>query len=73
MAELRQQKKLDFFLTAHRLGDLRRYKRFAAVDNFPQGVWPGDGTTVYGSQYCMPLPNSEINGNPTATQPSNQP
>ena len=73
MAELREQKKRDFFLTAHRLGDLRRYKRFASVDLFPQGLWPGDGTTLYGNQYCMPLPNSEINGNQTATQPPNQP
>ncbi len=73
MAELRQQKKIDFFLSAHRLGDLRRYKRFSNVDNFPSGVWPIDNATVYGTQVCMPLPNSEINGNTNATQPPNQP
>ena len=73
MAELRQQKKIDFFLSAHRLGDLRRYKRFSSVDNFPSGLWPGDNQTVYGTQVCMPLPNSEINGNQNATQPPNQP
>ncbi len=63
MADLRDQRRRDLFLDAYRLGDLRRYKQFDNVDQFPAGVWPGDNVTVYGTQTCFPLPTSE-NSNP---------
>ncbi len=63
MADLREQRRRDFFLDAYRLGDLRRYLQFYNVDQFPKGVWPGDNQTLYGTQTCFPLPSSE-NTNP---------
>lgn len=64
MAELREQRKRDFYLTARRMGDLQRYLKYYNVDNFPKGVWPGDNVRIYGTQTCMPLPNAEKNNNP---------
>ncbi len=62
MAELREQRRRDFYLTGHRLGDLRRYLA-QGMDYFPAGTWPyseqerGDAT-------CFPIPLSELNSNP---------
>lgn len=63
MAELRDQKARDFFLTVQRLGDMRRYLNLYGVDEFPTGAYP-TGTGVYGNTRCMIIPLSEINGNP---------
>ena len=66
MAELRDQRSRDFYLDGHRLGDLRRYKRFYQVDLFPKGPYPGStsGAVYNESIDCWPLPTSEINDNP---------
>jgi hypothetical protein len=66
MAELRDQRARDFYLDNHRLGDLRRYKRFYNVDLFPSGPYPGSTTgQVYNTAVdCWPLPTSEIVDNP---------
>ncbi|HET9982734.1 MAG TPA: RagB/SusD family nutrient uptake outer membrane protein [Longimicrobiales bacterium] len=65
MAELRDQRRREFFLAGYRMGDLRRYKQFYAVDQFPTGVWPGDQKSVYSTTAtCFPIPQSELNGNP---------
>lgn len=66
MAELRDQRRRDFYLSNHRLGDLRRYKRFYNVDEFPQGTYPGTttGETYNAAATCYPLPLAEINDNP---------
>jgi hypothetical protein len=64
LAELREQRRRDFYLAAYRLGDLRRYKQFSNVDRFPTGRWPGDNATLYGTATCFPIPQSELNGNP---------
>ncbi|HEX6049138.1 MAG TPA: hypothetical protein VFZ21_07715 [Gemmatimonadaceae bacterium] len=66
MAELRDQRSRDFYLDNHRLGDLRRYKRFYNVDLFPSGPYPGSTTgQVYNPDVdCWPLPTSEIVDNP---------
>jgi hypothetical protein len=64
MSELREQRRRDFMLTAHRVGDLRRYLAYHDVDQFPTGIWPGDNTLVYGTDTCMPIPNSERDSNP---------
>jgi len=63
MAELRNQKARDFFLTVQRLGDMRRYLNLYGVDEFPSGAYPV-GNAVYGNARCMIIPLSEINGNP---------
>ena len=66
MAELRDQKARDFYLDNHRLGDLRRYKKYYQVDLFPKGPYPGSTTgQIYNESIdCWPLPTSEINDNP---------
>jgi hypothetical protein len=73
MAELRDQRSRDFYLDNHRLGDLRRYKKYYGIDLFPKGPYPGSTTgqiyneaanTLTTSSDCWPLPTSEINGNP---------
>jgi len=66
MAELRDQKSRDFYLDNHRLGDLRRYKKYYTVDLFPKGPYPGSTTgQVYNETIdCWPLPTNEINDNP---------
>lgn len=66
MAELRDQKSRDFYLDNHRLGDLRRYKKYYNVDLFPKGPYPGSTTgAIYTESItCWPLPTNEINGNP---------
>ena len=66
MAELRDQRRRDLFLSNHRLGDLRRYKRYLNLDEFPRGTYPGTttGETYNASATCWPLPLAEINDNP---------
>lgn len=66
MAELRDQRARDFYLDNHRLGDLRRYKKYYTVDLFPKGPYPGSTTgQIYNEAIdCWPLPTNEINDNP---------
>jgi hypothetical protein len=73
MAELRDQRSRDFYLDNHRLGDLRRYKKYYGVDLFPKGPYPGSTTgqvyneaasTLTTASDCWPLPTTEITGNP---------
>ncbi|HUQ83904.1 MAG TPA: RagB/SusD family nutrient uptake outer membrane protein [Gemmatimonadaceae bacterium] len=66
MAELRDQRSRDFYLDNHRLGDLRRYKRFYQVDLWPKGPYPGSTSgAIYNEAIdCWPLPTNEINDNP---------
>jgi hypothetical protein len=63
-AELRDQRRRDFFLDGHRMGDLRRYKEFYNIDQFPTGAYPMLTNTTYGTNTCWPLPTSELNDNP---------
>lgn len=62
MAELRDQRRRDLYLTGHRLGDLRRYLG-QGLDAFPTGTWPHSDQT-YGTDTCFPIPLSERNSNP---------
>ena len=66
MAELREQRARDFYLDGHRLGDLRRYKKYYNVDLFPKGPYPGStsGQVYNESVDCWPLPTNEILDNP---------
>ena len=65
LTELRDQRRRDFYLDNHRLGDLRRYLRYYQVNEFPSGVYPTSSTgETYGDQTCWPLTLAEINANP---------
>jgi hypothetical protein len=64
MAELRDQRSRDLYLTGHRLGDLRRYIRDGVGNFFPTGDWTFGGPRQYGSDTCFPIPNSELTSNP---------
>ncbi|MGH7562504.1 MAG: hypothetical protein ACRENB_15970 [Gemmatimonadales bacterium] len=65
MAELRDQRRRDFFLDGHRLGDMRRYLQLYSVNEFPVGLYPYTTTgETYGAATCLPLTLAEIQGNP---------
>jgi hypothetical protein len=49
-AALREQRRRDFFLSGHRLGDLRRYITQYNVDMFPTGPHPNADWGPYGRQ-----------------------
>lgn len=68
MAELREQRARDFYLDNHRLGDLRRYKKYYNIDLFPKGQYANSATLVYNESVdCWPLPTNEINDNPNVS------
>ena len=64
------------YLTAHRLGDLRRLARSTANGGynrgseavFPTGTYTGRGGGVYGTDVNFPIPIEEANANPNAPQ-----
>jgi len=68
MAELRDQRGRDFFLSGRRLGDLRRWLA-QGIDMFPSGTHPTEQWGAYGSATCFPLPLEEYEGNPNLTTP----
>jgi starch-binding outer membrane protein, SusD/RagB family len=63
-AALRDQRRRDFFLDGHRLGDLRRYIRLYSLNLFPTGdrVSPRGGT--YGTSVCYVPSIAEEVANP---------
>lgn len=66
-AELRDQRRRDFFLDGHRLGDIRRYLARYGVDEFPTGPHPNDaewGWGDYGTATCFIPHRDEAVGNP---------
>lgn len=65
LTELRDQRRRDFYLDNHRLGDLRRYLQYYQINEFPRGAYPTSTTgETYAEATCYPLTLSEINGNP---------
>lgn len=56
--QVRQERSRELFLDGHRLYDMIRWNL-----PFATGQSPYDGVT-YGTTTCMPLPESETNGNP---------
>jgi hypothetical protein len=65
MSELRDQRRRDFFLDGHRLGDLRRYLERYDVNEFPSGGYPQfEEDYQYGSSTCIPISADELNSNP---------
>jgi hypothetical protein len=63
-AELRDQRRRDFFLDGHRLGDLRRYKAQQGIDEFPKGAHPDAFIGTYGTAECFIPALDEKQGNP---------
>lgn len=61
---LRDQRRRDFFLAGHRLGDLRRYKKLYEVDQFPTGAHPNPAYGSYGTAECYVPHMDERIGNP---------
>jgi hypothetical protein len=62
-ANLRDQKRRDFFLDGHRLGDLRRYLK-GGTDYFPTGLHPNQTRGgSYGTSTCFTPTDAEIVGN----------
>ncbi|HVT38631.1 MAG TPA: RagB/SusD family nutrient uptake outer membrane protein [Gemmatimonadaceae bacterium] len=65
MADLRDQRRRDFFLDGHRLGDMRRYLALHNVNEFSSGPYPGTTSgETYGTQTCFPITITEFNNNP---------
>jgi hypothetical protein len=65
MAELREQRRRDFYADGHRFGDLRRYKAQGIGDFWPKGLHPnGEQWGNYGTSECLPIPLDEKTGNP---------
>lgn len=65
---LRDQRRRDFYLDAHRLGDLRRYRtQYGNIEDyneFQQGLYPGSPTISYANNYCFPMNLAERSANP---------
>jgi hypothetical protein len=59
-----EQRARDLFLDGHRVGDMRRYKKYYQLDFYPKGKYPLSTTLLYGTQECFPLPLAEMQGNP---------
>jgi hypothetical protein len=69
-AELRDQRRRDFYLGGHRVGDLRRYQALYNVDDWPKGLHPNHaewGWGEYGSATCFVPHVNEATGNPGYT------
>lgn len=68
LENLRDQRRRDFYLDAHRLGDLRRYRtQYGNIEDyneFQQGLYPGSTTTSYANTYCFPVNLAEQTANP---------
>jgi hypothetical protein len=69
MDNLIDQRRRDFFLDGHRMGDLRRWKKFNNIDLWPKGSFFGSATVTYGDQMCWPLNTAEISNNPLVPKP----
>lgn len=67
-ANLRDQRRRDFFMDGHRLGDLRRYRtqytELESISRFQQGPYPGSTTIQYADNYCFPVNAAELAANP---------
>ena len=74
LAQLFSERAFWLYLTAHRLGDLRRLSRSVANGGyglnsesvFPTGVYRGRGGGNYGPDVNFPIPVEEANANPNA-------
>ena len=67
------QRRRDFYVDGHRMGDLRRYKKLYGRDEWPKGSFYGSTTINFGDQMCWPLNVAEITNNPMVPKPYVQP
>ena len=72
-ANLRNQRRRDFYLDGHRMGDLRRYLRRYNVDDWQKGSFYGSTTISFNNQMCWPLTVAEITNNPLVPKPYTPP
>jgi len=63
MTNLIDQRRRDFYLDGHRIGDLRRYKKLYSLDLWQRGIVPGQ-TLPFSSRECLPLNLAEYQNNP---------
>ncbi len=73
LTNLIDQRRRDFYLDGHRMGDLRRYLRLYNLDFYPKGAYLGSATTTYGDVMCWPINTAEITNNPLVPKPYNPP
>lgn len=71
-ASLREQRRRDFFLDGHRMGDLRRYRDKNGTDLWETGAMYGSATT-FNDQTCWPMNLAEITNNPFVVKPYTSP
>jgi hypothetical protein len=64
-AEVRDQRRRDFFLDGHRVGDLRRYKKLYNLDQWPKGTHPDAFIGTYGTAECFIPALNERLANPS--------
>jgi hypothetical protein len=66
-AELREQRRMDFYFAGYRMPDLIRYKTHYNVDLWPRGAmggYPAAAPYTYGSGECWPVGQTELSTNP---------
>ena len=74
MTNLIEQRRRDFYLDGHRMGDLRRYQKHRGLDLWQTGPVPGAAAGVtFGAQRCWPLNVAEITNNPLVPKPYTPP
>ena len=68
LVAVRDNRRRDLYLDAHRLGDLRRYKaQYGDIENyneFQRGPYLGSTTVEYADVECLPVNRGEVNANP---------
>jgi hypothetical protein len=73
MANVRDQRRRDFYIDGHRMGDLRRYLRRYQLDDWQKGSFYGSATVTFGDQMCWPITVAEITNNPLVPKPYTPP
>ena len=68
MDNLIDQRRRDFFLDGHRMGDLRRYRNKYNIDLWEKGPMYGTATT-FNDQTCWPMNVAEVTNNPLVPKP----
>ncbi len=69
MDNLIDQRRRDFYLDGHRMGDNRRYLKYYQRNFFPTGSYLGSTTVSYANISCWPINTAEITNNPSVPKP----
>ncbi|MEW5930085.1 MAG: hypothetical protein AB1941_21730 [Gemmatimonadota bacterium] len=68
LVAVRDNRRRDLYMDAHRLGDLRRYKaQYGDIEDyneFQRGPYLGSATVEYANVECLPVNRGEVNANP---------